>query len=123
MTDWVTAARSMQLSRNMDERARGDAEARLKRIAGQVAGLQRMLSADRYCVDVLLQVAAVRAALAEVGKVVLTNHVHTCLADAIKSGASRDQRAKLDELIDVFSRYCALEPGSRAPKPRRQRRK
>lgn len=112
----------MQLSRNMDERARGDAEARLKRIAGQVAGLQRMLSEDRYCVDVLLQVAAVRAALAEVGKVVLTNHVHTCLTDAVKSGASRDQRAKLDELIDVFSRYCALEP-SRTPKPRRQRRK
>jgi CsoR family transcriptional regulator, copper-sensing transcriptional repressor len=113
----------MQLSRNMDERARGDAEARLKRIAGQVAGLQRMVSEDRYCVDVLLQVTAVRAALGEVGKVVLTNHVHTCLSDALKSGGARDQRAKLDELMDVFSRYCALGPGGRASKAGLQRRK
>lgn len=95
----------------------------MKRIAGQVAGLQRMLSEDRYCVDVLLQVAAVRAALGEFGKIVLTSHVHTCLSDALKSGGSRDQRAKLDELMDVFSRYCALGPGGRAPKPRLQRRK
>ena len=107
----------------MDERARGDAEARLKRIAGQVAGLQRMLSDDRYCVDVLLQVAAVRAALGEVGKVVLTNHVQTCLSDAMEGGGSKDQRAKLDELMDVFSRYSALGQGGRTPKPRLQRRK
>jgi CsoR family transcriptional regulator, copper-sensing transcriptional repressor len=113
----------MQRSRNMDERARGDAEARLKRIAGQVAGLQRMLSDDRHCVDVLLQVAAVRAALGEVGKVVLTNHVHTCLSDALKGGGSKEQRAKLDELVEVFSRYCALAPAGRASKPRMQRRK
>jgi DNA-binding FrmR family transcriptional regulator len=102
----------------MDERARRDADARLKRIAGQVTGLQRMLFEDRYCVDVLLQVAAVRAALGEVGKVVLTNHVQTCLGDALKSGGSRDQRAKLDELIDVFSRYGGLGPGGRATKSR-----
>jgi len=105
----------------MDERARGDAEARLKRIAGQVAGLQRMLSDDRYCVDVLLQVAAVRAALGEVGKVVLTNHVQTCLTDAIKNSGSKDQRAKLDELMDVFSRYSALGREVRASKPRSRR--
>jgi CsoR family transcriptional regulator, copper-sensing transcriptional repressor len=103
----------------MDERARLDADARLKRIAGQVAGVQRMLAADRYCVDVLLQVAAVRAALAEVGKVILTNHVQTCLTDALKSGGAKDQRAKLDELMEVFSQYCALGPGSRAAKRRK----
>ena len=104
----------------MDERASRDADARLKRIAGQVAGLQRMLSEDRYCVDVLLQVAAVRAALAEVGKVLVTSHVQTCLSDALKSG-SRDQRAKLDDLMDVFSRYCALGSSSRTPKSRSRR--
>lgn len=105
----------------MDERARLDADKRLKRIAGQVAGVQRMLAEDRYCVDVLLQIAAVRAALAEVGKVILTNHVQTSL-DALKSGGAKDQRAKLDELMEVFSRYCALEPVGRAAK-RPQRRK
>ena len=107
----------------MDEHASRDADARLKRIAGQVAGLQRMLSEDRYGVDVLLQVAAVRAALAEVGKVVITSHVQTCLSDALKSGGSKAQRAKLDELMDVFSRYCALQPSRRAPKPRSRRSK
>ncbi len=107
----------------MDERASRDADARLKRIAGQVAGLQRMLSEDRYCVDVLLQVAAVRAALAEVGKVLVTSHVQTCLSDALKSGGLKDQRAKVDELMQVFSRYCALGPGSRTPKARSRRSK
>ena len=107
----------------MDERACRDADARLKRIAGQVAGLQRMLSDDRYCVDVLLQVAAVRAALAEVGKVVLTSHVQTCLNDALKNGGSKDQRAKLDDLMEVFSRYSALGPSARVSKPRARKRK
>jgi CsoR family transcriptional regulator, copper-sensing transcriptional repressor len=100
----------------MDERARLDADARLKRIAGQVAGVQRMLAEDRYCVDVLLQVGAVRAALAEVGKVILTSHVQTCLTDALKSGGAKEQRAKLNELMAVFSRYCALAPGGGATK-------
>jgi CsoR family transcriptional regulator, copper-sensing transcriptional repressor len=109
--------------RNMDERACCDADARLKRIAGQVAGLQRMLSEDRYCGDVLLQVAAVRAALAEVGKVVLTSHIQTCLSDALKSRGSKDQRAKLDDLMDVFARYCAVAPDGRALKPRLGRSK
>jgi DNA-binding FrmR family transcriptional regulator len=107
----------------MDERARHDADARLKRIAGQVAGVQRMLAEDRYCVDVLLQVAAVRAALAEVGKVVLKSHVQTCLSDALKSGGAKEQREKLDELMNVFSQYCALEPGGRASKRLPRRRK
>jgi CsoR family transcriptional regulator, copper-sensing transcriptional repressor len=108
----------------MDERARLDVEARLKRIAGQVAGVQRMLADDRYCVDVLLQVAAARAALAEVGKVVMKSHVQTCLTDALNTGGAKDQRAKLDELMEVFSRYCALDPARPAPKrspPRKQR--
>lgn len=95
----------------------------MKRIAGQVSGLRRMLSEDRYGVDVLLQVAAVRAALGELGKVVLTSHVQACLSDALESGGSKEQRAKLDELLAVFSRYCGLAPAARAPKARQQRRK
>jgi len=82
-----------------------------------------MLSEDRYGVDLLLQVAAVRAALAEVGKVVLTSHVQTCLSDALKNGGSKDQRGKLDDLMDVFSRYCALGPSGRVAKPRSRRGK
>ena len=99
----------------MDEQSRGEAAVRLSRVAGQVAGLQRMVAEDRYCVDVLLQVAAVRAALAEVGKVVLANHVETCLTEALRSGSKAERRVKVDELMEIFSRYCALGTPSRAP--------
>ncbi|MCL4685593.1 metal-sensitive transcriptional regulator [Myxococcota bacterium] len=82
---------------------------RLARIAGQVAGIQRMVEEERYCVDVLLQVAAVRAALDRVGKLVLTGHVETCVADAFASGKPRERRQKLNELLEVFARFGALD--------------
>jgi DNA-binding FrmR family transcriptional regulator len=85
------------------------ARQRLARIAGQVGGIQRMVEDDRYCVDVLLQVAAVRAALDRVGKLVLTGHVETCVADAFASGSARERRKKMDELLDVFARFGALD--------------
>ena len=80
-------------------------DTRLSRIAGQVAGVQRMVEADRYCVDVLLQIAAVRAALDRVGKLVLAGHVETCVAEAFASGRPRDRQKKLDELLEVFDRF------------------
>jgi DNA-binding FrmR family transcriptional regulator len=98
----------------MDDQTRTDAEARLKRIAGQVAGIQRMLDEDRYCVDILLQISAIQGALGEVGRVVLANHVQTCLADALKSGSAKERKAKLDELMDIFSRYTMTGAGGRA---------
>jgi DNA-binding FrmR family transcriptional regulator len=82
---------------------------RLARIAGQVAGIQRMVAEDRYCVDVLLQVAAVRAALDQVGKLVLGQHVDTCVAEAFASGSPRERRKKRDELLEVFARFGALD--------------
>jgi DNA-binding FrmR family transcriptional regulator len=81
------------------------AQMRIKRIAGQVAGIERMIQQDRYCVDVLLQVSAVRAALDQVGKLILGSHIETCVADAFRSGGARERREKLDELMDVFSRF------------------
>jgi CsoR family transcriptional regulator, copper-sensing transcriptional repressor len=99
----------------MDEQSRGDAAVRLSRVAGQVTGLQRMVAEDRYCVDVLLQIAAVRGALAEVGKVVLAKHVETCLTEALRSGNRAERSGKVEELMDIFSRYCALGTPLRAP--------
>lgn len=78
---------------------------RLSRIAGQVAGIQRMVEDERYCVDILLQVAAVQAALDRTGKLLLDGHVETCVADAMDSGSRRERRKKIDELMDVFSRF------------------
>ena len=85
------------------------ADARLKRIAGQVAGIQRMLDQDRYCVDVLLQVAAVRGALDQLGKLILASHVETCVATAFASGRPRERKKKMDELLEVFSRFGYVE--------------
>jgi DNA-binding FrmR family transcriptional regulator len=93
----------------MKPELRGKVEQRLKRIAGQVAGIQRMVEEDRYCVDVLLQVAAVRAALDGVGKLVLANHVETCVAAAFAGGSARERRQKRDELLEVFARFGAVE--------------
>ena len=92
----------------MTDETRTQVERRLKRIAGQVAGIQRMIDEDRYCVDVLLQVAAVRAALDGVGKLVLGQHVETCVADALASGKRRERDEKIAELLDVFGRFGAV---------------
>ena len=81
------------------------AQNRLKRIAGQVAGIQRMIDDERYCVDVLLQIAAVQAALDRVGKIVLQSHVETCVAGALDSGSRRERHRKVEELMEVFSRF------------------
>ena len=70
----------------MSDETKTNVEARLKKIHGQVGGIQRMVGQDRYCVDVLLQIAAVRAALERVGQIVLRSHVETCVVEAFASG-------------------------------------
>jgi DNA-binding FrmR family transcriptional regulator len=96
----------------MKDEARRKVRSRLRRIAGQVAGIQRMVEEDRYCVDVLLQIAAVRAALDGVGQVILGAHVESCVADAFESGGRREREKKMEELLDVFARFGALGPRS-----------
>jgi DNA-binding FrmR family transcriptional regulator len=98
----------------MDDKTRKDANARLKRVAGQVAGVERMLAEDRYCIDILLQIAAIQGALAEVGRVILANHVRTCLADALEGGNAKDRVAKVEELMEVLSHCTVAGVGGRA---------
>ncbi len=76
---------------------------RLRRIEGQVRGLQRMVDEDAYCVDVLTQVAAVQTALEQVAVRVLDGHVRGCVAEAVSEGADAD--AKLDELMQAIQRF------------------
>ncbi|MDH3735239.1 MAG: metal-sensitive transcriptional regulator [Gemmatimonadota bacterium] len=92
----------------MTSEAREQARKRLRRVSGQVAGLERMLDEDRYCVDVLLQVAAARAALDGVGKLLLRSHVETCVADAFASGRPKERKEKAEELIQVFSKFAHI---------------
>jgi DNA-binding FrmR family transcriptional regulator len=77
---------------------------RLSRIEGQVRGLARMVEDDRYCIDIVTQVAAVRAALKRVEEEVLRDHVAHCVEHAIASGDAGEQRKKVAELIDVLGR-------------------
>ena len=77
---------------------------RLRRIEGQVGGLIRMIDNDRYCVDVLTQINAVRAALHKVEEQVLRDHVSHCVAGAFSSGDVVDQRQKVEELIETIGR-------------------
>jgi DNA-binding FrmR family transcriptional regulator len=84
--------------------ARSDVLKRLRRIAGQVGGLARMVEADRYCVDVLTQINAVRAALHKVEERILHDHVSHCVAEAFTSGDIAEQRHKVDELITTIER-------------------
>ena len=77
---------------------------RLRRVEGQVGGLLRMVEDDRYCVDVLIQINAVRAALHKVEEKILGDHVSHCVAAAFASGDVTDQRHKVEELITTIGR-------------------
>ncbi len=77
---------------------------RLARVEGQVRGLQRMIEEDRYCIDVVTQISAVRAALLKVEQAVLKDHVAHCVEHAIASGDEEDQRQKVAELLEVLNR-------------------
>lgn len=76
---------------------------RLKRIEGQVRGIQNMIENDRYCVDILTQISAINAAMNKVGLHLLENHTQHCVSDAIKDG---DGEAVIQELMDVFKRFA-----------------
>lgn len=89
----------------LNEQAKTKARGRLRRIEGQVQGLQRMLDNDAYCVDILLQISAVQGALEQVQKLLLGRHIESCVTDALRSGSRGDRQQKLDELLDVFSRF------------------
>jgi DNA-binding FrmR family transcriptional regulator len=89
----------------IDATTKAKALGRLRRIEGQVQGLQRMIDAEAYCVDILLQVAAVQGALEQVEKLLLGRHIESCVTDAIRSGSKNDRQRKIDELLEVFTRF------------------
>ena len=93
------------VSRVRNDEAKGRARGRLRRIEGQVQGLQRMIDSDADCVDVLLQISAVQGALEQVRKLLLGRHIESCVAEAIRSGSRGDRQQKIDELLDVFTRF------------------
>jgi DNA-binding FrmR family transcriptional regulator len=81
---------------------------RLRRIEGQVRGLQRMVDEDAYCIDILTQVAAVQTALEQVAVNVLDGHVRHCVADAVGGPDQQTSDAKLDELMAAVRRFAKV---------------
>jgi CsoR family transcriptional regulator, copper-sensing transcriptional repressor len=78
---------------------------RIARVEGQVRGIGRMIEEDRYCIDILNQMQAIKAALRKVEEEILKGHAAHCVAHAIKSGNAKDQTRKFSELVELFSRY------------------
>ena len=79
---------------------------RLRRIEGQVRGLERMVAEPRFCVDLLIQIAAVQAALKSVGDEILHYHVQRCVPESFSRRLRNSERARLEELEKVFVQYC-----------------
>lgn len=82
---------------------RDDLLRRLKRIEGQVRGIQKMIEDDRYCVDILVQVAAIKSAVNQVGLSILESHTRGCVADALTNQDHGNE--KIDELMDVIRQF------------------
>jgi CsoR family transcriptional regulator, copper-sensing transcriptional repressor len=81
---------------------------RLHRIEGQVRGIERMLEEDRYCIDVLTQIAAVNTALESLAFVILDDHVNHCVAGALASGDAAEAETKSKELLDAVHRFARV---------------
>ncbi|CAN1568814.1 regulator protein FrmR [Caulobacteraceae bacterium] len=77
---------------------------RLNRIEGQVRGIGRMVDEDRYCIDIMTQLQAVRAALVKVETELMREHIDHCVTSAFSSGDPKDQRQKADELVTLLQR-------------------
>jgi DNA-binding FrmR family transcriptional regulator len=88
----------------VDPEIRGRNVRRLRRIEGQVRGLQRMVEEERYCADIMVQLAAVQEALRSVGRELMRNHLKHCATAAIRGGDEQTAEAMYDELIDLMYR-------------------
>jgi CsoR family transcriptional regulator, copper-sensing transcriptional repressor len=96
--------RGIRRATAVDPEIKSSNQRRLNRIEGQIRGLQRMVSEDRYCADIMTQIASVQEALSGVGRQLLRNHLRHCAAQAIRSGTPAQAEAMYDELLDLLSR-------------------
>ncbi len=87
---------------SLSESDKKDLLVRLRRIEGQVRGVQKMIDKDKYCVDILTQISAIRGALKKVGFNILDSHSHGCVKNAIKNKQGEEI---IDELLDVISKF------------------
>ena len=87
----------------MNEQTRAGVLRRLQSVEGHVRGVQRMVEEDKYCIDVIKQIDAVQAALRRVQEIILDNHLHTCVATAIRGDDAQRREAVIEEILGVFA--------------------
>ena len=78
---------------------------RLRRIEGQIRGLQRMVGEERYCADIMMQISSVQEALRAVGRALMRNHLRHCATQAISKGSREEAEAMYDELLDLIYKH------------------
>lgn len=78
---------------------------RLNRIEGQVKGIQKMVDEERYCVDILIQISAIRSAIDKVGTIILENHIKGCVAESIKHDDKEKTDITIKELMDTINKF------------------
>jgi len=81
----------------------------VNRIGGQVSGIGKMIEEVRYCPDILNQIRAARSALKTLESRILRTHLHSCVRESFQSGNESDQQKKIEEIVDLFSRYDTAE--------------
>ncbi len=95
-----------QHAAGVDSALQNQASVRLKRIEGQVRGIQRMVDEGRYCADILTQVASVHEALRGVGKLLMRNHLEHCVTDALRSGDALEAEQAYQEVLELMYRHA-----------------
>ncbi|HEX4230327.1 MAG TPA: metal-sensitive transcriptional regulator [Bryobacteraceae bacterium] len=78
---------------------------RLRRIEGQIRGLQKMVEEERYCADIVIQISSVQEALRGVGRSLMRNHLHHCATEAIRSGSKQQVSEQYEELLELIYKH------------------
>ncbi|MBN1697001.1 MAG: metal-sensitive transcriptional regulator [Spirochaetales bacterium] len=89
----------------MNKRQSEEVITRLRKIEGQIRGIVKMIENERYCIDILSQTRAVVSAMRKVEDMVMYQHLHTCVAESMKSGSKEDRNRKIDEVMQMFSQF------------------
>ncbi|MCE7981713.1 MAG: transcriptional regulator [Caldilinea sp. CFX5] len=92
----------------MDEKKKADVLRRLKSIAGHIKGIEKMVTEDAYCIDIISQVQAVQAALNKVNVQILDDHLHSCVITAVRGDDAAERERMLDEIAGVFAKSTKL---------------
>ena len=91
-----------------DAASKAGVQSRLGKIEGQMSGVRRMIAEDAYCVDVLHQVFAIQSALHQVSRIIIGQHIETCVKDVFEHGKPADRQAKIEELVALFAKGIGL---------------